>query len=358
MIEIQNITKVYQMGETEVRALDGVSLKIEDGEWIAITGPSGSGKSTLMAILGCLDSPTSGSYQLDGIDVAKMRDDQLAAVRNKKIGFVFQQFNLLSRTSALENVALPLLYATGNHQRDRAKAALAAVGLSDRLGHRPNELSGGQQQRVAIARALVTEPSILLADEPTGNLDSKTAETIFALFNDLVEQGKTVIIVTHDSGLARRAHRTALLADGEIVNEYVAKALPTLTPAQLLAATHKLQPRHYEAGSMILAEGKNSEAFYVIAKGTVEVVLPRRQQSDVVALELGPGKYFGEMEFFHDRRNRASIRASESCAVEVLSLDYEALSSLLGESEPTREALHQAADRHEKENVEWREGES
>jgi putative ABC transport system ATP-binding protein len=217
MIEIENITKVYQMGETEVRALDGVSLKIEDGEWVAITGPSGSGKSTLMAILGCLDSPTSGSYQLDGIDVAKMRDDQLAAVRNKKIGFVFQQFNLLARTSALENVALPLLYASGNHQRDRAKAALQAVGLSDRMGHRPNELSGGQQQRVAIARALVTEPSIVLADEPTGNLDSKTGKEIVALFAELHRtRGLTVIFVTHDPTIAANAQRVIHIQDGQV----------------------------------------------------------------------------------------------------------------------------------------------
>ena len=217
MIEIEHITKVYQMGETEVRALDGVSLKIADGEWIAITGPSGSGKSTLMAILGCLDTPTSGSYQLDGIDVAKMHDDRLAAVRNKKIGFVFQQFNLLSRTSALENVALPLLYASGNHQHDRAKAALEAVGLADRVGHRPNELSGGQQQRVAIARALVTEPSILLADEPTGNLDSKTGKEIMALFDELHKtRGLTVIFVTHDPAIAANAQRVIHIQDGMI----------------------------------------------------------------------------------------------------------------------------------------------
>jgi putative ABC transport system ATP-binding protein len=218
MIEIEQLTKVYQMGETEVRALNGVSLKIDDGEWVAITGPSGSGKSTLMAILGCLDSPTGGSYQLDGTDVAKMSDDQLAAVRNQKIGFVFQQFNLLSRTSALENVELPLLYSTQNHRRDRAKAALDAVGLKDRMDHRPNELSGGQQQRVAIARALVSEPSILLADEPTGNLDSKTGKEIMTLFSDLHRtRGITVIFVTHDPSIAANAQRVIRINDGVVV---------------------------------------------------------------------------------------------------------------------------------------------
>ncbi len=218
MIEIENITKVYQMGETEVRALNGVSLKIEDGEWVAITGPSGSGKSTLMAILGCLDTPTSGVYRLDGTDVAKMRDDQLAAVRNKKVGFVFQQFNLLSRTSALENVELPLLYSGLNHRRDKAKAALEAVGLADRMRHHPNELSGGQQQRVAIARALVTEPTILLADEPTGNLDSKTSKEIMELFGELhAKRGITVIFVTHDPTIAANAHRVIHIMDGVVV---------------------------------------------------------------------------------------------------------------------------------------------
>lgn len=217
MIEIEQVTKVYQMGETEVRALNGVSLTINTGEWVAITGPSGSGKSTLMAILGCLDSPTSGKYRLDGIDVDRMSDDQLAAVRNQKIGFVFQQFNLLARTSALENVELPLLYSSQNHRREKARSALEAVGLEDRLGHRPNELSGGQQQRVAIARALVSEPSILLADEPTGNLDSKTGKEIMELFSELhCTRGMTVIFVTHDPAIAANAQRVIRISDGAV----------------------------------------------------------------------------------------------------------------------------------------------
>jgi len=217
MIEVEQVTKVYQMGETEVRALNGVSFRIDTGEWVAITGPSGSGKSTLMAILGCLDLPTSGAYRLDGVDVAQMKDDQLAAVRNQKIGFVFQQFNLLTRTSALENVELPLLYSSENHRRERATAALEAVGLKERLGHRPNELSGGQQQRVAIARALVSEPSILLADEPTGNLDSKTGKEIMALFDELHRtRGITVIFVTHDPSIAANAQRVIRINDGMV----------------------------------------------------------------------------------------------------------------------------------------------
>jgi ABC-type multidrug transport system ATPase subunit len=212
-------------------------------------------------------------------------------------------------------------------------------------------VSGGQQQRAAMARALANDPPILIADEPTGNLDSKTAETIFGLFNDLVKQGKTVIIVTHDSSLAKQTHRTALIADGEIVNEYVAKAMPTLTFEQMLTATHKFSPHQYEAGAMIVAEGANADTFYVVSKGTVEVVLPRKNQSDVTVLQLGPGKFFGEMAFFNGHKRHASVRASESGPVEVLAIPYDQLEELLDQSEVTREALQQMANRHEQENI-------
>jgi putative ABC transport system ATP-binding protein len=222
MIDIEGVTKVYQLGDQEVRALDGVDLHIGKGEMTAIMGPSGSGKSTLLAILGCLDVPTDGTYQLDGINVEKMSDDQLAAVRRKKIGFVFQQFNLLSRTSALENVMLPLTYAGvgAKDRRKRAIEALERVGLGDRLNHRPKELSGGQQQRVAIARALANEPAIILADEPTGALDSKTGTEIIALFQKLHrETGQTVVYVTHDPFIARHTERIIRVADGRIIGD-------------------------------------------------------------------------------------------------------------------------------------------
>jgi len=218
VIEIEDIKKIYKMGETEVHALRGATLIIYEGELVSIMGPSGSGKSTLMNVIGCLDQPTSGLYKLDGVDVHTLKDNQLAEIRNRKIGFVFQQFNLLARTSALENVELPLLYSSVNHRHDRAKAALEAVGLGDRLKHHPNELSGGQQQRVAIARALVTEPSIILADEPTGNLDSKTSKEILELFGRLhSERGITVIFVTHDPTIAANANRAIHIMDGVVV---------------------------------------------------------------------------------------------------------------------------------------------
>jgi len=224
MIQTEDLMKVYQMGDSEVRALDGASFTIHKGEMVAIMGPSGSGKSTLMSIIGCLDAPTSGSYILDGISVENMDETKLAEIRGKKIGFVFQQFNLLARTSALENVMLPLTYAgiSGKERNDRALKALDRVGLSQRTHHAPNELSGGQQQRVAIARALVNEPAILLADEPTGALDSKTSIEIMDLFQNLhKEHGQTVIIVTHDAYVARHTDRIIKLSDGQIISDDV-----------------------------------------------------------------------------------------------------------------------------------------
>src|SRR5438270_2199191 len=225
VIDIENITKDYVMGEEIVRALRGVSLQIRRNEYLAVMGPSGSGKSTLMNMLGCLDTPTSGRYEFNGRSVADMDDDELAAIRNREIGFVFQTFNLLPRATSLRNVELPLIYAGMDREsrEERAAQALTDVGLGDRIQHKPNELSGGQRQRVAIARALVNDPSIILADEPTGNLDSKTGEEIMALLEDLYRQGNTIILVTHEHDIAQHAHRIIFIRDGKIASDEAVK---------------------------------------------------------------------------------------------------------------------------------------
>ncbi len=220
LIEMHALTRVYQLGPQEIHALSGIDLTINPGEYVAIMGPSGSGKSTLMNIIGCLDRPTAGRYLLDGVPVESMTEDELAAIRNKKIGFVFQTFNLLARTTALQNVELPLVYARipRVERRKVAEEALEAVGLGDRMHHQPNELSGGQRQRVAIARALVNRPSLLLADEPTGNLDSQTGREILDLFQDLHRRGNSIIMVTHEDDVAKEAHRIIHIRDGKISN--------------------------------------------------------------------------------------------------------------------------------------------
>jgi putative ABC transport system ATP-binding protein len=219
LIKLENVTKVYRMGEVEVYALNGVSVSIEQGEMLSIVGTSGSGKSTLLNVLGCLDRPTSGRYMLDGFDVSRLNDNKLAELRSRKFGFVFQDFNLLSRASALANVELPLIYSGGGYKRQKAMEALERVGLSKRAKHKPTELSGGEQQRVAIARALVNNPSLILADEPTGNLDSASTKEIISIFRQLHKDGITVVIVTHEPDIAQQTQRTIRLLDGKVASD-------------------------------------------------------------------------------------------------------------------------------------------
>ena len=221
VIKIRGIRRDFPLGQEVVKVLKGIDLDIEKGEYVALMGPSGSGKSTLMNLLGCLDTPTAGTYELNGKDVSNMSDDELAEIRNTEIGFVFQTFNLLPRTTALENVALPMIYAGASKakRKERAEEVLADVGLADRMDHRPNQLSGGQRQRVAVGRALVNKPSIILADEPTGNLDSKTSEEIMALFDEIHQNGNTVIIVTHEEDIAAHTHRIIRLIDGMVSSD-------------------------------------------------------------------------------------------------------------------------------------------
>lgn len=357
IIELRNVNKAYKSAAGDFLALKGIDIEISAGEFVSVIGKSGSGKSTLLNMVTGIDRPTTGDVFVNGTAVHKLNENELAGWRGESLGIIFQFFQLLPALNLMQNVILPMDLAgkyKPRERRARAEHLLEIVDLTEQRHKLPSMVSGGQQQRAAMARALANDPPIIIADEPTGNLDSKTAETVFKLFNELVSQGKTVIIVTHDSSLARRAHRTALITDGEIVNEFVAKVFPTMTHEQLLAATHKSTPRQYEAGAMILTEGKENDKFYIVSKGIVEVFLPRPNHSDVVILQLGPGKYFGEIAFFHGQKSRASVRAAESNPVEVLALDYETLNALLKESEPTREALHQAAHRHKQENIERR----
>lgn len=358
IIDLREVNKYYKTAVGDYHALEQVDLQINAGEFVSVIGKSGSGKTTLLNMITGIDRPTTGEVWVNGTAVHELNENKMARWRGKNLGVVFQFFQLLPMISVVENIMLPMDFCRTypmNERRERALELLELVELADHAHKLPTALSGGQQQRVAIARSLANDPPVVIADEPTGNLDSKTAETVFALFNDLVGKGKTIIIVTHDSGLAKQTHRTALIADGEIVNEYVAKAMPMLTHTQLLQAQKTAKTKIYEAGAMILSEGTDADTFYIVSKGTVEVVLPRPNQSDVIALQLGPGKFFGEIEFFHEKKHHASIRAAETTPVEVLSIGYDHLSELLKQSEATHEVLRQMADKHHNENIARRE---
>ena len=351
MIDLRDVHKYYKTAVGDYHALNSIDLQINAGEFVSIIGKSGSGKSTLLNMITGIDRPTSGEVHVNGTAVHGLNENRMARWRGKNLGIVFQFFQLLPTISVIENIMLPMDFCRTYPMREREQRALSLlemVELADHAYKLPTALSGGQQQRVAIARSLANDPPVVIADEPTGNLDSKTADSVFELFTNLVAQGKTIIIVTHDSGLAKRTHRTALIADGEIVNEYVAKAIPTLSQDQMLWATRNAKPLTYEAGTLIVSEGSHADTFYVLCKGTVDIVLPRPNQSDVIAMQLGAGKFFGEMAFFHDRKRQASVRAAETGAVEVLALSYDQLEELLNQSEVTRDLLRQIADSNEK----------
>jgi len=359
LIELRNVVKNYKTTAGDFPALKGIDLDMKAGEFVSVIGKSGSGKSTLLNMITGIDRPSAGEVVVNNTALHTLSENQIALWRGRNLGIVFQFFQLLPTISVIENVMLPMDFCNTYPMRQREKRALDLLELVDLSEHAyklPTALSGGQQQRVAIARALANDPPIIIADEPTGNLDSKTADHIFQLFNDLVAQGKTIIIVTHDSGLAKRAERTALIADGEIVNEYVLKAMPALSHPQLLEVTHKADRQQYEPGRLILQEGTRGDAFYIVSKGVVEIVLPRPNHSDVVAAQLGPGQYFGEMQLLHGQKRSASARAYERGPVEVLSLDFDTMRQLLSTSEATREAMQALAGQRKQQNIELRGG--
>ncbi len=361
LIDLRQVVKTFSTAAVDVTVLKGIDAAIQPGEFVAIIGKSGSGKSTLLNMVTGIDRPTSGEVYVGGTAVHAMSENQMAGWRGRHVGIVFQFFQLLPMLSLAENVMLPMdfcnLYRV-RERRVRALELLRLVEMEDHADKLPTELSGGQQQRVAIARALANDPPLILADEPTGNLDSATATTVFRLFEGLVEEGKTVVMVTHDSSLAQRASRTMLIVDGEIVNEYVAQALPSLTPEQLLKATHMLDPLTFEPGEPIIREGAPGDRFYIVTKGRAEIALRRPGGSDVLVMRPGPGEYFGEIELLHGGPNRASARAAADLPVEIVTLDREEFADLLAESEATRDALEMIAEKRLAENVSSREEEA
>jgi ABC-type lipoprotein export system ATPase subunit len=341
-IELRDVLKVYESAAGQFTALKSVDLAIDRGEFVAIIGKSGSGKSTLLNMITGIDRPTSGEVLVGETPVHTLSEGQMATWRGRNVGIVFQFFQLLPTLSIADNVMLPMdfcgLYAP-RQRRERAMELLAQVDMAEHAHKLPSAVSGGQQQRVAIARALATDPPIVIADEPTGNLDSKTAEAVFALFARLASAGKTIVMVTHDNALAKRVSRAVIVVDGQIINEYVSQALPHLSVEQLAWINHELVPQRFAPGAMILRKGELADRFYIITKGEVDVFLPHPQGQDILVERLDEGQYFGEVGLLRSGRRTASVRAAPGEDVEVATLDREDFERLIAESQATRDEL-------------------
>jgi ABC-type lipoprotein export system ATPase subunit len=342
LIEVRDLIKTYKTPAGDFTAVKGLDVDVQRGEFVAIIGKSGSGKSTFINMLTGIDHPTSGNIVIDGAPIHEYSEKQMAAWRGRNLGIVFQFFQLLPTLTVLENIILPMelnnLYSK-SERRARAMHLLEKVEMAQQANKLPAAISGGQQQRVAIARALANDPPLIVADEPTGNLDSKTAEKIFSLFEDLVSSGKTILMVTHDSDLARRASRTILISDGEVVNEYLVRALSSLTQDQLVEVVKHVKPQVYPRDAGIIHEGEVGDTFYIILEGKVDVLISQRGGGQVVVNQLHAGNYFGEMALMGDGIRTATVRVSSDSDAKVVVLDKKAFDNLVSESRLLREEL-------------------
>jgi ABC-type lipoprotein export system ATPase subunit len=354
LIELRDVEKTYVNAAGSFTALQHVDLQVDRGEFVAVIGKSGSGKSTLINMITGIDRPTTGEVLVGDTAVHTLSEGKLASWRGRNVGIVFQFFQLLPTLSAVENVMLPMDFCNtyGRGERPaRAMALLEQVGLLEEADKMPASLSGGEQQRVAIARALANDPPILIADEPTGNLDSKTAESVFQLFDHLVTQGKTILMVTHDRGLAQRATRTVIISDGQVIEEYLARTFPTLTESQLARATRDMERLYFSPGEVIIKEGTPPEHLFVVTNGQVEVHLRAANGEEFIVARMNKGQYVGEVELVRGGGSIATVRAALGTGAELAALHRSVFAELLAESAPTRAEIERVAQERLQENV-------
>jgi ABC-type lipoprotein export system ATPase subunit len=359
LIQMRDVVKSYETEAGEFLALKGIKLAIGEGEFVGVIGKSGSGKSTLINMVSGIDRPTKGEVNIGGAPVHTFNEGEMAKWRGRNLGIVFQFFQLLPILTVLENVMLPMdfchLYSPAQ-RRKRAYEVLEMVGVSEH-GHKlPSQLSGGEQQRVAIARALANDPPIILADEPTGNLDSKTSERVFNLFEALVIGGKTIVMVTHDSDQAKRVKRTIIIADGEIIEEYLSRTFPSLTQQQLIWVTSKLQPQRYPPGSVIIQKGGPADKFYIVTRGYVEVILQTPDGQEFTVSRIEEGQYFGEAGLISGSVSMTTVRAAANNDVEVAALDRENFAKLIADSQATKKEINRVAQQRIRESLDLTKG--